>query len=206
MAKFKEQRVGVLVDIQNMYYSARVLYKKKTDFKNILEAAVSDRKLIRAIGYGIATEEKTEEKFFESLEKHGYEVKSKDLQIFKGGMKKGDWDVGITIDAIKLAKNLDVIVLVSGDGDYIPLVKYLQYNFGVRVEIMAFIESCSSQLIEEADDFTNLSEGDKFFIKGGSRNKRIPSKKISAQGKKQIVEINPETNSLPASKRTARML
>lgn len=165
MSKFPEQRVGVLVDIQNMYYSARVLYKKKTNFKEILKEAVAGRKLIRAIGYGIKTEEETEKKFFESLEKAGYEVMTKDLQIFKGGMKKGDWDVGIAIDAIKLANNLDVIVLVSGDGDYIPLVKYLQFNKGVRVEIMAFKESCSHKLIEEADDFVNLSESPKFLMK-----------------------------------------
>lgn len=165
MSKFAEQRVGVLVDIQNMYYSARVLYNKKTNFKEILKEGTSERKLIRAIAYGIKTEEGTEEKFFESLEKAGYEVQTKDLQIFKGGMKKGDWDVGITIDAIKLANNLDVIVLVSGDGDYIPLVKYLQFNKGARVEVMAFKESCSHKLIEEADDFTNLSESPKFLMR-----------------------------------------
>lgn len=165
MSKFSAQRIGVLVDIQNMYYSARVLYKKKVNFKEILKEAVGDRQLIRAIGYGIRTEERLEEKFFESLEKAGFEVKTKDLQIFKGGMKKGDWDVGISIDAIKLASNLDVIVLVSGDGDYIPLVKYLQFNKGVRVEIMAFQESCSNILIEEADNFTNLSKSAKFLMK-----------------------------------------
>lgn len=171
MAKFPEQRVGVLIDIQNMYYSARVLYNKKTNFKEILDAAVAGRKLIRAIGYGIKTEEGLEEKFFESLIKAGYEVKTKDLQIFRGGMKKGDWDVGITVDAIKLADKLDAIVLVSGDGDYIPLVKYLQFNKGVRVEVMAFEESCSHKLIEEADDFTNLSADAKFLIRNSSHKK-----------------------------------
>ena len=165
MAKFSNQRIGVLIDIQNMYYSARVLYKKKVNFKEILKDAVSGRQLIRAIAYGIRTEEGLEEKFFESMEKAGFEVKTKDLQIFKGGMKKGDWDVGITIDAIKLANNLDVIVLVSGDGDYIPLLKYLQFKKGVRVEIMAFKESCSHKLIEEADDFTNLSDNKKFLMR-----------------------------------------
>lgn len=165
MAKFPDQRVGVLVDVQNMYYSAKVIHnKKKTNFKEILKTAFGGRKLVRAIAYGIKTEEGLEEKFFESLEKIGYEVKTKDLQIFKGGMKKGDWDVGIAVDAIKLANNLDVIVLVSGDGDYTPLIKYLQFNKGVRVEIMAFEQSCSHQLIEEADDFVNLSENRKYLI------------------------------------------
>lgn len=164
MAKFPEQRIGILVDIQNMYHSAITIHKKKTNFGAVLKEAVADRKLVRAIAYGIATEEGLEEKFFESLEKQGYEVKTKDLQIFRGGMKKGDWDVGITIDAIKLAEKLDVIVLVSGDGDYIPLVKYLQFNKGVRVEVMAFAESCSKKLQEEADDFINLSQNKKFLI------------------------------------------
>jgi uncharacterized LabA/DUF88 family protein len=165
MAKFPDQRVGVLVDIQNMYYSARVLYRRKTNFREILKTAVAERRLVRAIAYGIATEEGLEEKFFESLEKVGYEVRTKDLQVFRGGMKKGDWDVGITVDAIKLADKLDAIVLVSGDGDYEPLIKYLQFNKGIRVEVMAFKESCSHKLIESADDFIDLSSSKKFLLK-----------------------------------------
>ena len=96
MAKFQDQRVGVLVDISNLYYSARVLYNKRVNFKNVLQTSVSERKLIRAIAYGITTAEATEEKFFEALEKVGYEVKTKELQIFPDGSKKGDWDVGIS--------------------------------------------------------------------------------------------------------------
>ena len=164
MSIFKEQRIGVLVDIQNLYYSAKVLHKKKVSFGQILKEAVGDRKLIRAIAYGIKTLEGQEEKFFEALEKQGFEVKTKDLQIFPGGAKKGDWDVGIAIDAIKMSKNLDVIVLVSGDGDYIPLVKYLQSTTGCRVEGVAFEESTSSKLIEELDGFINLSENKRKFL------------------------------------------
>ena len=164
MSIFKEQRIGVLVDIQNLYYSAKVLHKKKVSFGQILKEAVGDRKLIRAIAYGIKTLEGQEEKFFEALEKQGFEVKTKDLQIFPGGAKKGDWDVGIAIDAIKMSKNMDVIVLVSGDGDYIPLVKYLQSTTGCRVEGVAFEESTSSKLIEELDGFINLSENKRKFL------------------------------------------
>lgn len=164
MSIYKEQRVGVLVDIQNLYYSAKVLHKKKVNFGQILKEAVGDRKLIRAIAYGIKTLEGQEEKFFEALEKVGYEVKTKDLQIFPGGAKKGDWDVGIAIDAIKMSKSLDVIVLVSGDGDYIPLVKYIQSTTGCRVEGVAFEESTSGKLIEELDEFINLSENKKKFL------------------------------------------
>ncbi len=164
MAKFAEQRVGVLVDIQNMYYSARVLYSKKVNFKNVLLSAQSDRKLIRALAYGIKTVEATEDKFFEALGKSGYEVKTKDLQIFHDGSKKGDWDVGIAIDAIKMAPKLDVIVIVSGDGDYVSLVEYLQNTYGCRIEVVAFAESASAKLIEQADDFTNLSDDKKRYL------------------------------------------
>ena len=158
MAKFVEQRVGVLVDIQNLYYSARVLYGKKVNFKQVLEASVSGRKLIRALAYGIRTQEGLDEKFFEALEAQGFDVKTKDLQIFPGGAKKGDWDVGVAVDAIKLSKSLDVIVLASGDGDFVPLVEYLQSTTGCRVEIIAFGESTSARLIEAADSFLNISD------------------------------------------------
>jgi uncharacterized LabA/DUF88 family protein len=164
MSKFKEQRVGVLVDIQNLYYSSKVLYGKKVNFKNILLEAVAGRKLIRAIAYGIRTAEGLEEKFFDAIGKQGFEVKTKDLQIFPGGAKKGDWDVGIAVDAIKLSKGLDVVVLVSGDGDYIPVVEYIQNDTGCRVEGMAFLESTSNKLVEKLDDFTNLSENKKKFL------------------------------------------
>ena len=164
MIRNKEQRIGVLVDVQNMYYTAKVLYKKKVNFKNILNEAIGGRKFIRAIAYGVKTEEGLEEKFFEALEKHGLEVKTKDLQIFAGGSKKADWDVGIAVDAIKLSKSLDVIVLVSGDGDYIPAIEYIKNTTGCRVEVIAFQKSTSSKLIEAVDGFTDLSENKKRFL------------------------------------------
>ncbi len=164
MIKHTEQRVGILVDVSNMYHSAKNLYNRKVNFREILAKAAADRKLIRATAYAIRTENKEESPFIEALDQQGFEVKMKDLQIFAGGAKKGDWDVGIAIDAIKLADKLDVIVLVSGDGDYLPLVSYLQNNKGCLVEIMAFKKTCSSKLIEEADDFTDLGANKKFLL------------------------------------------
>lgn len=164
MIKHREQRVGILIDVSNMYHSAKNLFGKKVNFKQILDQAVADRKLIRATAYVIRTEDREEMPFFEALSKQGFEVKMKDLQIFAGGAKKADWDVGIAIDAIKLADKLDVIVLVSGDGDYLPLVSYLQNNKGCLVEVMAFRQTASSRLIEESDDFTDLSSNPKYLI------------------------------------------
>ena len=161
--KHKNQRVAVLIDVQNMYHSAKHIYKARANFQEILKAAVAGRQLIRAIGYVIRTESGEEQPFFEALSKIGIELKVKDLQIFPGGMKKADWDVGIAVDAIKLGDKLDVIVLVSGDGDYLPLVSYLQNTKGCLVEVMAFRQTASSKLIEESDDFTNLSDSRKYL-------------------------------------------
>jgi uncharacterized LabA/DUF88 family protein len=165
MIKHKEQRVGVLVDASNMYHSARNLFGAHLNYKEVLNAAVADRKLIRAIAYVVKTEGDEEVPFFEALSQLGFEVNVKTLQIFPGGAKKGDWDVGLTIDAVKLSEKLDVIILVSGDGDYLPLVEYLQNTKGCLVEVLAFRKSASSKLIEAADDFIDLSENKKFLIR-----------------------------------------
>lgn len=153
------------MDVSNMYHSAKNLYSKKVNFKEILTTAVAGRKLIRATAYAIRTESKEELPFIEALEQQGFEVKMKDLQIFAGGAKKADWDVGIAIDAIKLAEKLDVLVIVSGDGDYLPLISYVQNNKGCLVEILAFRKTCSSRLIEEADDFTDLGADKKYLLR-----------------------------------------
>jgi uncharacterized protein (TIGR00288 family) len=163
MVKHKEQRVGIFVDVSNMYHSAKNLYHKRVNFREILKDAVAGRKLIRATAYVIKTESEEETAFFEALSQQGFEVRMKDLQIFAGGAKKADWDVGIAVDAIKLAGKLDVIVLVTGDGDYLPLVSYLQNTKGCLVEVVAFRQTASSKLIEEADDFLNLSENRRYL-------------------------------------------
>lgn len=163
MLKHKDQRVGVFVDVANMYYSSRNLFGSRTNFGKVLEAAVAGRKLIRAIAYVIKAEAPEEAKFFEALDKQGFEVKSKDLQVFVTGAKKGDWDVGIAIDAISMAPKLDVVVLVTGDGDFLPLITYLQF-LGQRVEIMAFGETASAKLKEVADDFVDLSASRAQFL------------------------------------------
>lgn len=164
--KHPEQRVGVFIDVQNMYYSAKNLFGRKVDFGAIVNRAVAGRKLIRAIAYVIRTETKEEQPFFEALYNLGIETREKDLQVFTTGVKKGDWDVGLAVDAIRLAPSLDAIVLVSGDGDYIPLVDYLQKSSGKQVEVVAFGDTTSSRLIDAADDFLDLSaEKEKFLLK-----------------------------------------
>lgn len=165
---YKEQRIGVFVDVQNLYYSARNVYKSKVDFRSILKEAIKGRNLIRAIAYVIRADVKDEENFFDALKNLGYEVKEKDLQIFYGGAKKGDWDIGIAMDMIELAPKLDSIILISGDGDFVPLVRHVKHAMGCYVEVMAFGKSSSQKLIEEADHYIDLdSDPQKFLMQGG---------------------------------------
>ncbi len=174
---FKPQRVGIFVDVQNMYYSARNIYKSKVNFKILLREAVRGRQLIRAIAYVIKADVKDEENFFDALKGLGYEVKAKDLQVFLGGAKKGDWDIGIAMDTIELASKLDAIVLVSGDGDFVPLVQHLKHALGCYVEVLAFRKTSSQKLIDEADNFIDMDEDtQKFLI-------RTPRKKNAAKSK-----------------------
>jgi len=157
MTKHKEQRVAVFVDVQNMYYSAKNLYGRKVNFSMLLKKTVGLRRLIRAFAYVIKADVAEEQNFRDALFNIGYEVKIKELQVFFGGHKKGDWDVGIAMDTIRLATKVDTIILVSGDGDFAELVIYLK-GLGCRVEVVGFDKTTSSRLTDVADDFTALDK------------------------------------------------
>jgi uncharacterized LabA/DUF88 family protein len=163
--KHKEQRIAVLIDVQNMYHSAKNLYQAKVNFAEILKVAISGRKFIRAFAYVVRTKTGEEKPFFEALTKLGIETRVKDLQEYYGGLKKADWDVGISIDAVRIHPTIDTIVLVSGDGDFMQLIEYLK-NQGKRVEVMAFGKSASSKMREVVDEFIDLEESpEKFLLK-----------------------------------------
>ncbi len=158
-----DQRVGVFVDVQNLYYSARNIYNARVNFNEILKAAVGDRKLIRAMAYVIEANMPEEKSFFDALDKAGFEVKSKELQTFYGGHQKGDWDVGIAMDIVKMMNKLDVVVLCSGDGDFMPLLEFLQMS-GQLTETVAFGKSCSGKIKELTDNFIDLDENQKKYL------------------------------------------
>ena len=162
--KHPAQRVGVFIDTQNLYHSAKHLYKARVNFAKVLEEAVGGRILVRAIAYVISTESGEEKNFFEALTKIGIQTKVKDLQVFADGAKKADWDVGLAIDAVKLSPKLDTVVIASGDGDFVPLIEYLDMH-GIQSEVMSFGKSSSAKLKEVAHAFTDMdSDPHKFTI------------------------------------------
>lgn len=162
--KHPEQRVGVFIDTQNLYHSAKNIYHARVNFGNVLKDAVGDRRLVRARAYAVTTESGEEKGFFEALEKVGIEMRLKDLQIFAGGAKKADWDVGLAVDAITASPKLDTVIIFSGDGDFVPLVHYLQNHGGCQVEVVSFGRSTSLKLKEATDDFLDLDEDPKRYL------------------------------------------
>ncbi len=194
VTKHPEQRVGIFIDTQNLYHSAKSIHGAKVNFAAVVREAVAGRKLVRAVAYVVASESREEAAFFEALRKSGIETREKDLQVFSNGAKKADWDVGLAIDAVRLAPKLDVAVIVSGDGDFVPLVEYLQTALGCQVEAAAFGRSTSGKLREAVDDFTDLDrEPGKFLIKvrpapekpapAAPAEKATPEKPAAADGK-----------------------
>ena len=162
--KHPEQRVGVFIDTQNLYHSAKNIYHARVNFGNVLKDSVAGRHLIRARAYVVTTESGEEKGFFEALEKIGIETRTKDLQIFFGGAKKADWDVGLAVDAITAAPSLDTVILFTGDGDFIPLVEYLKVHDGCQVEVVSFGKSTSGRLKESADHFLDLDNDPRRYL------------------------------------------
>jgi uncharacterized LabA/DUF88 family protein len=173
-----DQRVGIFIDTQNLYHSARANYQANVNYKALVEEAVSGRKLVRAFAYVIKADSNDESKFFDALGDLGIETRVKDLQVFYSGEKKADWDVGIAIDIVRMCEKLDAIVLVSGDGDFTEVLKYVTSR-GLRAEVMAFKKTCSQKLVDEADDFIDLGANPGKFLIPVSRPvfKRIFKKK-----------------------------
>jgi uncharacterized LabA/DUF88 family protein len=146
-----------------MYYSAKNLYNAKVNFEEILKTALNGRQLIRAIAYAIKADVKDEKNFHDALENIGFEVKTKDLLVFYGGHKKGDWDVGIAMDGVRAAEKSDVIVVISGDGDFRDLYEYVRGK-GCRIEVMAFGKTASSQIKDYVDLFIDMDKNKKYLI------------------------------------------
>jgi len=187
-ASFKNQRVGIFIDVQNLYHSAKNLHHGRVNYSELMKHLVGERQLIRAMAYVVKSEGiiepshpdvphttqsrrgetiqlSSEGAFFEALENAGLELRLKDIQVWADGSKKADWDVGMAVDAIRMAEFLDVVILVTGDGDFIPLVDYLKWGRGRMVEVAAFRRSASAKLQEAADKFINIEDIPKGIIR-----------------------------------------
>jgi uncharacterized LabA/DUF88 family protein len=163
MARSLPQRLGIFVDVQNMFYSAKLLHQSKVDYGRLLREITGTRHLVRAIAYIVQKPDVNQAGFHEALSRFGYELKIKELKIRpdpegrSGTTAKGSWEIGLTIDAMMMAPKLDTITLVTGDGDYVPLVECLKVH-GCRVEVVSFERSTAGELIKAADQYIPIQD------------------------------------------------
>src|SRR3954468_3529981 len=163
IARTFPQRLGIFVDVQNMFYSAKLLHQSKVDYGRLLREITGTRHLVRAIAYIVQKPDVNQAGFHEALSRFGYELKIKELKIRpdpegrSGTTAKGSWEIGLTIDALMMAPKLDTVTLVTGDGDYVPLVECLKLH-GCRVEVVSFERSTAGELIKAADQYIPIQE------------------------------------------------
>ncbi len=151
-----ELRVGIFVDVQNIFYAAKP-FNARLDFEKLLELSVGKRRLIRAIAYVVQSPDVDQSNFISMLQQKSYEVRRKDLRQRSDGSAKGDWDMGMAIDIMRFVNKLDVVVLVSGDGDFVPLVELVK-TLGPRVEVISFTYNTARDLINSADEHIPIEE------------------------------------------------
>jgi uncharacterized LabA/DUF88 family protein len=186
----QSSRVAVFVDGANLYHAIKSYYRGVLDYSRLLEAAVADRKLLRATFYIVEKQETDDAQntpsarsFVYNLNKFGYKVRSKPLQVHetitpegeRTVSHKGDWDVGIVVDMMRLAAHANAYVLVSGDGDYVEAVEYLQSEKGLRVEAISAAQCTSQALLDVCDQHTDLANIPELFREKASGHRLQPS-------------------------------
>jgi uncharacterized LabA/DUF88 family protein len=149
----KLERVSVFVDIQNIYYTVKQIYDCHFDYSRFMSEVTDGRQLIKAIAYAIDKGDEKQIKFQKIIENLGFEIKLKPFIKRSDGSRKGDWDVGITIDILDFAKQSDVIVLASGDGDFDLLASKIKEEYKIKIEVYGVQELTATSLIENATKF-----------------------------------------------------
>jgi uncharacterized LabA/DUF88 family protein len=152
-----DQRVGIFVDVQNMFYAAKHLYNSKLNFGRLLEYIARDRRIVRAISYVVQTPDNDQSNFLAMLRSNGYEIRSKELKLRPDGSAKGDWDMGLALDALAMSERLDVVAIISGDGDFVELVNFLKAR-GIRVEVYSFPYSTAEELRTAATEYYQMGQ------------------------------------------------
>lgn len=166
------EKIVVLVDVQNIYYTTKEAYDCNFDYNKFWEQATSNREVVKAIAYAIDRGDEKQRQFQNILRAIGFEVKLKPFIQRSDGSAKGDWDVGITLDAIEYAKETDVVLLATGDGDFDLLVDKIRKDLNVIVEIYGVRQFTATSLINSASRYIPIENG---LLLEASRKKRPPT-------------------------------
>ncbi|MEZ8063174.1 MULTISPECIES: LabA-like NYN domain-containing protein [Vibrio] len=152
------ENIAILVDVQNVYYTTRDKYRSNFDYNQFWYVATEGRNVVTANAYAISSQDPKQRQFHHILRGVGFNVKLKPFIQRRDGSAKGDWDVGIALDAIELAETVDTIVLVSGDGDFEILVERIKERFGKPVEVYGVPGLTAQNLIDSASKFVSIEK------------------------------------------------
>ena len=152
------KKAAIFVDIQNIYYTTKEAYNRHFDYNKFWASATKDREVVKAFAYGISRNDEKQKQFQNILRGIGFEIKLKPFIQRQDGSAKGDWDVGITLDAIEYAADCDVVILVSGDGDFDLLAQKIRDRFNVEVEVYGVPSLTANSLINAATRFVAIND------------------------------------------------
>ncbi|MFW2372894.1 MAG: NYN domain-containing protein [Gammaproteobacteria bacterium] len=152
------KRIAIFVDVQNIYYTTRQAYGRQFNYRKLWQRINSEGEIISATAYAIHRGDDKQLKFQDALKHIGFTVKLKPYIQRSDGSAKGDWDVGITIDVLEAAKNLDTIVLLSGDGDFDLLLKKIKIDYSVTAEVYGVPALTANSLIDAASIYHAIDE------------------------------------------------
>src|SRR3984957_8377577 len=152
------EKVAVFVDVQNVYYTTRQQFSRHFDYNKFWAEVTRGRRVVKAIAFAIERDDEKQRQFQNILRAIGFEVKLRPYIQRNDGSAKGDWDVGITLDVLEYAPEADVVVLVSGDGDFDLLVQKVRGKHGVSVEVYGVAELTAASLIRAADRFVPIKD------------------------------------------------
>ncbi len=150
------KKIAIFVDVQNIYYTTRQAYGRQFNYRKFWERIGYEGEITRATAYAIARNDDKQIKFQDALKHIGFEVKLKPFIQRSDGSAKGDWDVGITIDVMEAAKEVDIVVLLSGDGDFDLLLEKIRKDYGVTAQVYGVPALTANSLINAADSYQRI--------------------------------------------------
>ena len=152
------KKLGVFVDVQNIYYTTRQAYGRQFNYRALWQQLDSENEIVVANAYAIHRGDDRQLKFQNTLKSIGFTVKLKPFIQRRDGSAKGDWDVGIAIDVLEAAKSVDTVVLLSGDGDFDLLLEKIKRSFGITAEVFGVPALTAKSLIDSASFFHPITE------------------------------------------------
>ena len=158
MSHNNAKRIGIFVDVQNIYYTCRQAYQRQFDYRKFWRKISQQGDILVAYAYAVQRHDDQQIKFQDALRHIGFEVKLKPFIQRADGSAKGDWDVGITIDMIDRADQIDELVLLSGDGDFATLLAYLQNKHAKKTVIYGVPALTAKSLSDQTNKFVAIDQ------------------------------------------------